>query len=89
MRAVFSLITVIFVVCVSATVTSFKEIPLDELHEQDEFRKLAQNERIQESIDLADEADGVGLKSNASYGAVNQAEVSGNCRRDLKTGSRF
>ncbi|KOB74135.1 Uncharacterized protein OBRU01_09504, partial [Operophtera brumata] len=73
-RAVFSLITVIFVACVSATVTSFKEIPLEELMEQDEFRKLAQNERIQESVDLADEADGVGLKSNVSYGAVNQTE---------------
>lgn len=75
-RAVFSLITVIFVVCVSATITSFKEIPLEELTEQEEFRKLAQNERIQESVDLADEADGVGLKSNVSYGAVNQTEVS-------------
>lgn len=65
----------IFVACVSATVSSFKEIPLQELREQDEFRKQAQNERIQESIDLADEAEGVGLKSNASYGAVNQSEV--------------
>lgn len=33
-RAVFSLITVIFIICVSATVTSFKEIPLEELKEQ-------------------------------------------------------
>lgn len=51
MRAVFSLITVIFVVCVSATVTSFKEIPLDELNEQEEFRKMAENERAQDSFD--------------------------------------
>ncbi|VVC96308.1 unnamed protein product [Leptidea sinapis] len=38
-RAVFSLITIIFIVCVSATITSFKEIPLYELHQYEEFRK--------------------------------------------------
>lgn len=35
-RAVFTLITYIFIICVTYTVTSFKEIPLD-LVENDEF----------------------------------------------------
>lgn len=34
-RAVFTLITIIFVICVSYTVTSFKEIPLDLLEISD------------------------------------------------------
>lgn len=42
-RAVFSLITVIFIICVSITITSFAEIPLpllEELHtDQDELNQ--------------------------------------------------
>ncbi|CAK1545882.1 unnamed protein product [Leptosia nina] len=41
-RAVFSLILIIFIACVSATITSFKEIPLDELHQYEEFKKSAE-----------------------------------------------
>ncbi|KAL4708308.1 hypothetical protein ACJJTC_007714 [Scirpophaga incertulas] len=74
-RAVFSLITIIFVACVSATVTSFKEIPLEELNYQDEFRKLAQTERNQESFDIDDQAlDKSNLKKNATYGSLNLPE---------------
>ncbi|XP_068081751.1 membrane-associated transporter protein [Anabrus simplex] len=42
-RAVFTVITVIFVICVSLTITSFREIPLDEL-ERDQVA-TAQGER--------------------------------------------
>ncbi|KAI8424149.1 hypothetical protein MSG28_002743 [Choristoneura fumiferana] len=71
-RAVFSLITVIFVACVSATVTSFKEIPLGELQGQEEFRKLAETERIQESFDAGDEqpARNCLKRDNTTYGIV-------------------
>lgn len=73
----FSLITIIFVVCVSATITSFHEIPLDELHEQEHFRKMAQEERIQESFDADDQQsleNNTLKKSNATYGSL-QSEV--------------
>ncbi|XP_049870408.1 proton-associated sugar transporter A [Pectinophora gossypiella] len=74
-RAVFSLITIIFVVCVSATVTSFKEIPLAELTEQEEFRKLAETERAQESFDIEDGMEKNNLKRDAAtYGSLNQPE---------------
>ncbi|XP_004931236.2 proton-associated sugar transporter A isoform X1 [Bombyx mori] len=72
-RAVFSLITAIFVACVTATVTSFKEIPLDKLNEQDEFRKMAENERAQESFDEEQALDKI-KKDNSSYGTVGQSE---------------
>lgn len=77
MRAVFSLITIIFIACVSATVTSFKEIPLNELHGNEELRKPAQCERLRESFDAGDEdVEKNGLKvENTSYGALNQPEV--------------
>lgn len=39
LHATFTLITIIFVICVSCTITSFKEIPL-ELLESDEYRQL-------------------------------------------------
>ncbi|XP_059056736.1 proton-associated sugar transporter A [Achroia grisella] len=78
-RAVFSLITIIFLVCVTATVTSFKEIPLDQLNEQDEFRKLAQTERNQESFDA--EEPGIEInnlkKDNTMYGSFNRQETMG------------
>lgn len=62
----------------SATVTSFKEIPLEELNYQDEFKKLAQTERNQESFDAGDEtaSEKNNLKKNATYGSLNQPEVS-------------
>ncbi|CAH1647017.1 unnamed protein product [Spodoptera littoralis] len=74
-RAVFSLITIIFVACVTATITSFKEIPLSELTDQEEFRKQAETERAQESFDEGPEGPDKTLKKdNVTYGALNQPE---------------
>ncbi|XP_022825695.1 proton-associated sugar transporter A [Spodoptera litura] len=74
-RAVFSLITIIFVACVTATITSFKEIPLSELTDQEEFRKQAETERAQESFDEGpDGPDKTLKKDNVTYGALNQPE---------------
>ncbi|KAJ8727438.1 hypothetical protein PYW07_001557 [Mythimna separata] len=74
-RAVFSLITIIFVVCVSATITSFTEIPLLELEEQEEFRRQAETQRIQESFDEGPDGPEKNLKKeNVTYGALNQPE---------------
>ncbi|XP_053603428.1 proton-associated sugar transporter A [Plodia interpunctella] len=74
-RAVFSLITIIFIACVSATITSFKEIPMGQLIEQDQFRKQAQTERNQESFDIDDGQEKNGLKrDNTTYGALNGPE---------------
>lgn len=39
LHATFTLITIIFVICVFCTITSFKEIPL-ELLERDEYQQL-------------------------------------------------
>lgn len=39
-RAVFTLITVLFCICVAVTVTSFKEIPLDLLEKEKEEHNL-------------------------------------------------
>ncbi|XP_048479088.1 proton-associated sugar transporter A [Plutella xylostella] len=77
-RAVFSLITVIFVACVSATVTSFTEVPLPQLQGQEQFRKLAEEERNQEtSFDCADEVvEKNGIKrENTTYGSLNPTEL--------------
>ncbi|KAI5637404.1 major facilitator superfamily domain-containing protein [Phthorimaea operculella] len=74
-RAVFFLITLIFITCVSATITAFKEIPLTELDEQEEFKRLAQTERLQESFDVEEGAENDILKkNNAMYGSLNQPE---------------
>ncbi|XP_050562316.1 proton-associated sugar transporter A [Spodoptera frugiperda] len=74
-RAVFSLITIIFVACVTATITSFKEIPLSELTDQEEFRKQAETERLQESFDEGPDGPDKNLKKdNVTYGALNQPE---------------
>ncbi|KAF9409763.1 hypothetical protein HW555_010962 [Spodoptera exigua] len=74
-RAVFSLITIIFIACVTATITSFKEIPLSELTDQEEFRKQAETERAQESFDEGPDGPDKNLKKdNVTYGALNQPE---------------
>lgn len=63
--------------CVSATVTSFKEIPLGELQGQEEFRKLAETERIQETFDAGDgqPAKNCLKRDNTTYGSLNQPEA--------------
>lgn len=60
----------------SATVTSFKEIPLGQLNEEDHFRRQAQDERNQESFDVEDGQEKNSLKKdNATYGSLNPPEV--------------
>ncbi|XP_050669782.1 proton-associated sugar transporter A isoform X2 [Leptidea sinapis] len=72
-RAVFSLITIIFIVCVSATITSFKEIPLYELHQYEEFRKSTE-QPVQMVDEGQGETDGF-RKDTAGYGALEQEEL--------------
>lgn len=55
--------------------TSFKEIPLDELKEQETFRQQAQNERAQESFDEDQSLEKGVKKENVTYGSVIQSEV--------------
>ncbi|GBP09879.1 Membrane-associated transporter protein [Eumeta japonica] len=76
-RAVFALITIIFLACVTATITSFKEIPLDQLQEQEKYRKLAEDERAQSSSDVEDPASAEKnniKKDSTAYGSLSQSE---------------
>ena len=50
MRAVFTLITFIFTICVALTVTSFKEIPLDLLERQQQVRGGLQKKEVLPTI---------------------------------------
>lgn len=63
MRAVFTLITFIFVICVSYTVSSFKEMPLSLLELQDgyEFEDLSSAKDASPSV--------------TTYGALPRDEV--------------
>lgn len=61
-RAVFTLITIIFVICVTYTITSFKEMPLELLELQAEELKLD---------DQSKENDNILSKSQSSYGTLN------------------
>lgn len=67
-RAVFTLVTVIFIVCVSATVTSFREIPLWKLEATNAAHQQYTN------INGEQQSDEAG-KPATSYGAVNQCET--------------
>lgn len=67
-RAVFTLVTVIFIVCVTATVTSFREIPL--------WRLEATNAEHQQYTAI--NGDHRQLDENAktsTYGSVNKPDV--------------
>lgn len=48
LHATFTLITIIFIICVSCTITSFKEIPL-QLLESDEYRQLQEQQKVRSS----------------------------------------
>uniref|UniRef100_A0A1B0CZJ7 Proton-associated sugar transporter A n=1 Tax=Phlebotomus papatasi TaxID=29031 RepID=A0A1B0CZJ7_PHLPP len=74
-KAVFSLITIIFVVCVSFTVTSFNEIPLDELE-----KKMHEDQVDQEPLPIphintkrhsAEIHIGIINHNNENYGSLN------------------
>lgn len=63
-KAVFTLITFIFIICVTTTVTSFKEIPLDILEKEEDPEQQAKKEpMVDEKMKISKEAD-------ARYGAV-------------------
>ncbi|KAJ8985618.1 hypothetical protein NQ317_015111 [Molorchus minor] len=64
-RAVFSLITVIFIICVCSTITSFKEIPLD---------VLENNHGNFQSIENDEENENVFSSQGQSYGALKETE---------------
>lgn len=68
-RAVFTLITVIFVICVSYTITSFKEMPLAvlELKGNDYQTFSHEHEETKEKIDLNEEAP--------TYGTMEDTKV--------------
>ena len=80
LHATFTLITIIFVICVSCTITSFKEIPL-ELLERDEYQQLQEQRKSEEKSDEQKEYDKITTDECASYGTVdNDQEVA--TRRD-------
>lgn len=64
-RAVFTLVTVIFIICVSATVTSFREIPLWKLEASNAAQQPYSN------IDGEQPQD----EGTKTYGSVNQHEA--------------
>lgn len=74
-RAVFFLITIIFIACVSATITSFKEIPLNELHDNEDYKKLNDKDQIEDNFNQEEIIEKDGLKKdNVSYGSLNQPD---------------
>lgn len=73
-RAVFFLITIIFIVCVTATITSFKEIPLNEINESDDYKKLNDDQFEEHFKEGGDVEKNTLKKDNASYGSLNQPD---------------
>ncbi|XP_047528548.1 proton-associated sugar transporter A [Vanessa atalanta] len=75
-RAVFFLITIIFIVCVTATITSFKEIPLNEIGENDDYKKLDNKDQFEEHFEESENIERDGLKKETtSYGSLNKADA--------------
>lgn len=73
LHATFTLITIIFVICVFYTITSFKEIPL-EILERDQYRKAEESrapEEIGETESKRDEREKIVLDESKMYGALN------------------
>lgn len=65
-RAVFSLITVIFIICVVYTITSFKEMPLAILElKVNDFQTSSPNqENVGETFELNDDGQNYGTMEN-------------------------
>lgn len=84
LHATFTLITIIFVICVSCTITSFKEIPL-ELLERDEYRQLNNDEQKARSAEgnrnEQKEKEKISTDEYASYGTLNE-ELDDDNKRD-------
>ncbi|XP_033214464.1 proton-associated sugar transporter A isoform X2 [Belonocnema kinseyi] len=66
-HATFTLITIIFIICVSCTITSFKEIPL-ELLESDQGQKFHE-QKLNEARE-ANEYEKITTEENTSYGTL-------------------
>ncbi|KAL6260325.1 hypothetical protein P5V15_007856 [Pogonomyrmex californicus] len=72
LHATFTLITIIFLICVICTVTSFKEIPL-ELLERDQYRQVDESkatEEIQRVEDERKEREKIISEESKTYGAL-------------------
>ncbi|XP_012526634.1 proton-associated sugar transporter A [Monomorium pharaonis] len=73
LHATFTLITIIFIICVMCTVTSFKEIPL-ELLERDQYRKMHEPkvpDEIQGTENKQEEREKIIPDELKTYGALN------------------
>lgn len=66
--AVFKLVTVIFVICVTVTLTSFREVPLHILESSGSYRKTTEGEEI---VIIPIEKS----NQNASYGATSHEDT--------------
>ncbi|XP_047363721.1 proton-associated sugar transporter A [Vespa velutina] len=70
LHATFTLITIIFIICVAFTITSFKEIPLEVL-ERDQYQQIRE-EKTEES--KGNEYDKITGEECTSYGAIDNEE---------------
>lgn len=80
-RAVFSLITIIFVICVSYTVTSFKEIPLCLLETVEKSRP--DSERLKKTA--SGEKDTFEMAKSTNYGSIDEEKQEVSCYNDENT----
>ncbi|KAL2729399.1 proton-associated sugar transporter A isoform X1 [Vespula squamosa] len=78
LHATFTLITIIFIICVAFTITSFKEIPLEVL-ERDQYQQI-QEEKIEES--KGNEYDKITGEECTSYGAVDNEQDTNMAKND-------
>lgn len=67
-RAVFTLITIIFIVCVSYTITSFREMPLNILEAKGNMDASPEEGISNNSFE--NEEDNIGMKTEKNYGSV-------------------
>lgn len=74
LHATFTLITIIFIICVSLTITSFKEIPL-ELLDSDQGMKM--HEQKMNEAREANECEKISTEENVSYGTLNGDQSAG------------
>lgn len=75
MNAVFTLVAIIFILCVFTTLTSFKEIPLDELQSVIEMNKKSQIatgpfDNIENQFSISEKP--INLENISVYGTLNE-----------------
>lgn len=78
LHATFTLITIIFIICVAYTITSFKEIPLEVL-ERDQYQQI-QEEKTEEN--KGNEYDKIAGEECTSYGAVDNEQETNTAKPD-------